>query len=837
MWLFELLLRLYPAGFRGEYGAVVTQQFQDEWKDAASTWTRMAMLVRSIAELLWLWPQFAFAEIAQDARYGWRSWRKRFAVTALAILALAMAIGVSAGVFTVVNAMLYASLPFREPARLVHFDTYFAPASGRAAFDAWRKGHEFLSAAGVFSTSEFNLNQRGGSLRVKGVETTADFFRLLGAPLFLGRDFLDTEELPGKGEVAVISHALYEQAFGGDSRILGQTIRLNGHGVTVVGVAAPRFDYPHNAAIWMPLVFDASRIPKSGVSQTTTMGRLRDGIHWTQAQAMFRVAAPRHKDPFFGEDPGDPQPKMLPLRDALGGEVSQGAKVLLAGVCAVLLIACANLAHLFQSRYGERSMEFHIREWLGAGKGRIAQQIMTECIGIALAAAVLGLGFTWLIARAVAHYFPPVFAFQSYEVLDWRVLAFVVTVSIGCGISFGMAPVLMRGHSGRRTNRFRLAVLGGQVALTAVLLLASLDFGFGLLTLYRTDFGYQTGQTETATVSLAGTRYETETGQREYLRRCLDLARGVSGVYSAGAIDYLPLSANSFMAGRFRVQSKPEPQLALTLTASPGLIESIGGTLLAGRDFTARDTSAALPVALVNERFALMDGGVLKVLGKKLRTDSKQPAPTIVGVVRNFRFSGPSESTIATVIRPLEQVPANFFTITARRRAGAMPVAAQLQAALQSVDPTVAVYDVMPFSRRLERSMARPNFYAIVLGFFGGFALLLTMIHGYSLCATTLERRKREMGIRCALGATMGQLRWLIVREMAPALCVGLLLGVLISIYAVEPLRLLLEDLQSAPVLTRAGGIAVLAVTALLSIWFKTRALLKVGPMESIRAD
>ncbi|MBM3759495.1 MAG: FtsX-like permease family protein [Acidobacteria bacterium] len=437
MWLFEWLLRLYPTGFRAEYGDSMRLSAREDL--AESSW--LAFAFRLLTDFALSWPAVVGAELRQDAIYCWRSWRKRTAVTAMAVLSLGMALGISTGVFSVLNAMLYRSLPFKEPDRLVQFEAYFAPHfKGVAGFIDWKKDHEFLSDAGVFTVNDYNLERKPSSIRVKGAETTANFFQLMGAPLFLGRSFAAGEDTPGKGGVVVLSHALYEQAFGGDARILGQTIHLNRQPLTVIGVAAPGFDFPQNATLWTPLAFDYEKIKKSGVSSTITVGRLVDGLTPEQAQAAFVTVAKRKPDPNFPKAMGEMKAKMLPLRDQLVGPVKRAIWVLFAGVCVVLLIACANLSHLLLSRFAERGDEFKIRSWLGAGSGRISQQILTECVLLALASCVVGLGFAELTARIGAHYFPPLFAFQRYEVLDFKVLLFAFGLALLCGFGFGMTP-------------------------------------------------------------------------------------------------------------------------------------------------------------------------------------------------------------------------------------------------------------------------------------------------------------------------------------------------------------------------------------------------------------
>jgi len=841
MWLFRQLLRLYPSGFQAEYSSSMEQQFHDEWSAQPSLLPRVSLLLQALIELLILWPQLTWAEFTQDAKYCWRSWRKRTLVTLLAVLSLGMAIGVSTGVYSVIDSLLYRSLPFREPDRLVHFRSYFAPVfEGRNSFLKWQAEHNFLAEASVFSGTELNLNTKSNALRVKTVETTANFFRLLGTPLHMGRDFLPEEEIKGKSNVAILSHALYQQAFGGDARVLGQEITLNRQPFTVVGIAAPSFDYPDNAAIWLPTVFDQDRIPKSGVNSTYTMGRIKDGLSFTAATSAFEAIASSKKQYAFPAT-GEPyKPKMLSLRNEITVEYRDAVWILFAGVAAVLLIACANLSHLLLSRFAERESEFRIRGWLGAGTSRIQQQILTECILLSLSAGLISLAFAWLTIQIGSHYYPPQFAFQKYEIFEGRVLLFTFGVSMICGLCFSLAPLLLRREGRTRwTPQLRLTLLAVQICLSALLTLNSLSLGRGLLDLYKVDLGYKTAQVHTATVSTAATARSASTNL--YSEQVIEAIRRLPGVEAAGAIDFLPLAAKSFMAGLYNVQTKTEAELAIHLSITPGFLNSVGAQILAGRDFTPADKLNSAEVAIVNESFARLDGGIDKILGRKLKMSKnlgdQGPGPTVIGVIRDFRFAGPAEDSNATVIRPYAQKPQNFFTLTVRTKPGTPDLTRLIQSTLNTLDPKIPVYDVITFTERLNRALARPNFFSLVLFFFGGFSLLLTLIHGYSLCANMLEQRRREMGIRSALGATPAELRWLILRHLLPAVIAGLGGAFILSTWASSYLVALVSSITTPPTLWRATVLAILASTAIASIWLKTRTLLRLSPAETLRAD
>ena len=839
MWFFDCLLRLYPAGFRAEYSLTLRQSFTDEWLAAPATSARLRLCVQSLCEFLLVWPQIAGAEFAQDARYCWRSWRSRTGVTTLAILSLALAIGVSTGVFSILSATLYRSLPFSKPAELVDLHLHFGPVfAGQAAFQQWQSSSTYLSGATVMMIGDFNLTRSPAAIRIKLAEVSANFFTLLGTPIYRGRGFAPEEEILGKGDVAVLSHALFEQAYGGDLRVLNQKILINGHPLIVIGIAPPAFDYPDHVALWTPTVFDSGRLPKANASFLNVTGRLKPQLSIAQANHAFDAeVASRPKAVDMGSGP-DAKPQLIPLRNTLVGPVAQSTWVLFTGICSVLLIACANMASLLLTRYAERQREFQIRSFLGAGVARIGQQILTECVLLACASGLLGLTVAFLTVQIAIHFYPPVFAFQTYEILDTQVLLFAFLLSLFCGLCFGAIPALIRKQSAaRRINAFRHTLLGLQLCLTVVLLIASGSIGQALLGLYATDIGFQTKSVVTATVSLAGTPNASKTASIAYLDTALERLRALPGVSDVGAIDFLPLSTRSFFGGFYRVQTKTEPEAAIHIASTPGFFHAIGASIVAGRDFLPSDTTASAPIAIVNESYAKLDGGLRGVLGRKLRAVPKDDkAPTIVGVLRDIYFVGPQNEMMPQIYRPLAQGSATFFTIAVRHEQNANP-ARQIAAALQALAPDVPIYDVLPFERRLEQSLARPNFYTIVLVFFGAFSLLLTLVNGYSLCANTIEQRTRELAIRMAVGAQAQQVRTMILRQMFPAMAIGLAAGFVIAPWATTLLTHLIETIAPARWPARLLPIAALAGIATLAIWLKTRRILRLAPSTALRAE
>lgn len=849
--LYRLFLKLYPARFREEYGTPLEQQFLDEYREAGGALSRFVVWLRMLSDLALSIPLELAREVRQDLGYSIRIYSRRPCLTFLAVAAMALAIGATTGVFSVVNALLLRSLPFRSPERIVQFGAPFTPPDTPAAFHAWRTHSDYLEDAGMYSNSEMNLSGTAGSARIKVAETSSNFFSALGAEPEIGRAFASGEDVQGKNQVAVISYGLWQQFFGGDPRALGSTVHLNNSPLTVVGIAPPGLDYPAKTALWTPSVFDLERIPKSAVIFRESFGRLKSGVSLPRAQSMFDADRLHLSATAFKED-GDV--KLIPLREQLAGPVRRGSLVLLGAVSFVLLIACANVANLLLTRITERRKELALRASLGASRGRLVQQLITESVLLTGFAATAGmLVANWATRLATAAQ-PTELTAQNYTILDWRVLAFATGLAAITGLAFGVVPAWLIGRlqptedlvrtsndgSNSCVRRLRNALVTLQIALTLVLLGGSIVLGRSFLKVLGTDLGYRTDHVITLNVSLAGTRFDKPELRTQYYHDALDQLRKVPGVEVAGGVDALPLATNAFMGMDMDWDSSHKIFFSCVMWATPGYFDAMRTSIVAGRDFSPRDQQGAGHVAIVNEEFARNAGGNQAVLGHTVKSlfGKDGTSMTFVGVAHTVHYdAAPGDKPMPILFLPLDQNPHPFMTLVARvhgRPEAYLPIARD---AIQSVDRQVPVFDTKTLDQRLDEALARPRFYTTAVVFFGAFGLLLAAIGVYGVASFSVIQRTHELGVRIAVGASAQRIRWMLLRQSLLPVAAGVAVGVAGAFALGQFLQHLLDSAQRVDGFTSAVAAAILVVIASIAVWSATQRIVRLDPMQVLRAE
>ncbi len=623
----------------------------------------------------------------QDLKYTLRLWAGRPWHTAFAVAALAIGIGANTGVFSVVNALLLRSLPFREPDRLALLHEFIPPHDSAKQFHDWRQQSAYLADAALFEEFDANLggeNLGGENLgsvnlgRVMGgvrvgsrahvAQTSWNFFSVLGAQPVLGTGFAADEDvdatgwgLPGPNAVAVIGYGLWQQLFAGDPTVVGSTIRLDGNALTVVGVAPPGFDYPGKAVLWKPAAFSP------GNNGWGALARLKPGISWAQARAAFAVEVAGESLKQGGIDNSTLRPSMTSLQDGLAGPVKNASLMFMGAVVLVLLIACTNVANLLLARTTDRAAELSIRSALGASRARIARQLLTECLLLAFVATLAGLLIAFWTTSLAVKIEPPPLGAQSYSILDGRVLAFTAMVSFITALALGVLPSIVfsssvfpslgsgrlsalgsRSSSRSRGSRVvRQSLVAAQVMLTMILLASSVCLGRAFVHLMRIDRGYDVQGIVTAGISLDGTSHQLDKRQLAYFEEVLDRVRRLPGVRSASATEFLPLYASAFVGGPFGMDGRQAARNSTLVPVLSGYFETMGAQILYGREFTEAEVRSGAKVAVVNERFAAGFGAPQDAVGHQLTNEGDAPRK-IVGVVKGMEYETASTTSSPT---------------------------------------------------------------------------------------------------------------------------------------------------------------------------------------------
>ena len=799
----------------------------------------------------------------QDLKYTLRLWAGRPWHTAFAIAALAVGIGANTGVFSVVNALLLRSLPFREPDRLALLHEFIPPHDSAKQFHTWRQQSAYLSDAALFEEFDANLGsvKQGGTRvgsRVHVAQTSWNFFSVLGAQPLLGTGFAADEDvdgtgwgLPGPNAVAVIGYGLWQQLFAGDPKVLGSTIRLDGNALTVVGVAPPGFDYPGKAVLWKPAAFSP------GNNGWGAVARLKPGTTWPQARAAFAVEADRLSPKQEEIDSASPRPSMTSLQDGLAGSVKNASLMFMGAVVLVLLIACTNVANLLLARTTDRAAELSIRSALGASRARLMRQLFTECLLLAFVATLSGLLIAFWITSFAAKIEPPPLGAQSYSIFDGRVLAFMLIVSILTTLALGVLPSLVfpslvfpslsagsihafasRSSTANRGSRLvRRSLVAAQVMLTMILLASSVCLGRAFVHLMRIDRGYDVNQVVTVAISLDGTTHQLNKRQLPYFEEVLDRIRRLPGVRSASETDFLPLYASAFVGGPFGLDGRPAKLNSTLVPVLSEYFQTMGGKILYGREFTEAEVRSGAKVAVVNERFAAGFGAPQNVVNHQLTIEGDDPRK-IVGVVKGMNYeTDPTLADSNQVFLPSETPGSFFSTFVARVEGRADDHLAEIRDAIQTADPQVPVFGVKTMQQRLDEVFAAPRFYRTAVWIFAAFAVLLAVIGIYGIVSYAVVQRTQEMGVRMALGTTPARLRSMLLRQGLLMVMAGALPGIAGAQLTGRLLETLMEGAKPIGMAASAGVVLFFALVASASIWSATRRIASLDITAILRSE
>jgi putative ABC transport system permease protein len=814
--------------------------------------------------LEWLPGENKMDNLWQDIRYGLRTLVRNPSFTVVAIVVLALGIGANTAIFTVVNAVLLRPLPFNQPDRLVRvWPQKLDTSVSKAEFvELKEQNHSFADLAG-YSGWSFTLTGRDEPAKVEGARTTASFFSLLGSTATLGRTFLPDEDLPGHSSVAILSYGSWQSRFGADRNILGHSIVVDGESRTIVGVLPRSFKFPDNgfSKLDVELVVPAELAPGNRNDFTagylSLIGRLNPNVSAEQAQAEVSSIARNSRTKLsIPTDSYGLEAAVQPLQKELVGETRLLLVVLLGAVGLVLLIACANVANLQLARTTARKREIATRAALGASRGRIVRQLLTESVALATLGGLVGVPLAlWGIDLLVAL-LPAEMPRLNEIHMDWRVLSFSFGISLLTGMLFGLAPALQgamvdlhttlkeggRGISGPR-GRLRSVLVVTEVALTLILVV-----GAGLLIksfwrLRQVDPGFKAENVLSLQLAPPETSYSEDSRKRTFYRQIEERIQQIPGVNTVGAIHLLPMGGNNWNPG-LRVEDQPSPAGA-TLPhvdwrlITPGYFRAMGTPLISGRWFTDSDNENSPGVTIVNQTLAKRYWPGQDPIGKRIRGgfEGKQWV-TIVGVVGDVKEQRLDLPTHLEMYRPYPQAPfPSSMVLMVRANSDPVALAAAVRREVWSVDKDVPVADVQPMTAVLSESFASRRATMLLLVAFAGLAVLLAAVGVYGIVTYAVSQRTHEIGIRIALGATSKDVLRLIVGQGLRLVFIGLALGVVGAYLTTRVLESFLFGISATDPLTFAATIVLFAGIGLLACLVPALRALSVDPLVALRCE
>jgi len=792
--------------------------------------------------------------LLQDLRFGLRLLLRQPAFTLLVVLTLALGIGANTAIFSVVNGVLLRPLPFPWPERLVmvwghHADIGQETASLPDYLD-WREGAPALEHLEAGSSTFFNLTGQGEPERIVGARTTAGFFQALRVPAALGRTFEPGEDRQGNNRVVVLSHGFWKRHLGASPEVLGRTLTLDGLPHTIIGVAPEHFRFLWNAELWAPLTVDAQLGRRSDF--LSVIGRLAPGATVEQAQAELTAVASRLAQQ-YPDTNARWTAKVVPLHEELVGEARPALLVFMGAVGLVLLIACANVANLMLARSSRRQRELAVRAALGASRGRLIQQMLTESVLMALLGGLLGLLLAvWGIdglRMAQLSLLPG----HSEIGIDGWVLGFTLGLSLATGVLFGLAPALnlpgrdldgtlragARGLTGSMSLRhLRGWLVLGEVALALVLLVGAALLLRSFDRLQRVDTGFTPEGLLTLRVILPQTKYPEDPQLTAFYQQLTDRVSAVPGVESSGLTNALPLGGAP--AWSFGIEGETPAanavQDAEAFSVSPDYFRTMAIPLHAGRLFEPQDGPTAQRVVLINQTLARRYWPGREPLGSRVTVDGTTWA-TVVGVVGDVRADSIQKEPYPQLYFPFTQMPRRAMFLTVRAAGEPMSLVGSLRREVTALDPDLPLSDVLTMEQRLGSAVAQPRVNVLLLGGFAVVALLLAGIGIYGVISQMVAQRTREIGIRMALGAKPGDvLRLMIQQGMTPAL-VGIALGLVAAWVGSSLLASLLYGVSAKDPLSFLLVPVFLISVALFAAWLPARRAARVDPTEALRQE
>ena len=883
-WFYTLLLRFYPAAFRRRFGAELTFAFENGLRSARRLGRLRALgyLLTTITDAIvngarerrsnrWYSSRAPrdplMATVIADLKFAFRLMIRNPRLSVLAILTLALGIGVSVSLYSVAHEALVRPLPFRDESRVVmmfEHEPHKGTIKGNvtpANFLDWRarsRSFERMGALRPFSATVIGTS--GEAVRADGRLVLGEAFAALGLDPLLGRVFTEDDEQPGRN-VVILGHSLWQQQFGADPAVIGRSILLEEKPFQVVGVLKPVLRVPGGPVgydqFFLPWVL-SPQLRQARMSHICdAVARLEPGVSIAAAQAeMATIAAGLAQEyPASNKDEGV---LLVPLREQLVGDVKPALLILVAAVTLVLLIACVNVANLLLARATGRRQEMALRAALGAGRGRLFRQLLAESLLLGAAAGTIGLVIAYWCVESLRTILPADLGAAVNARLDPVIAVAAVSLCVLTAVLFGLAPAwyVLRGdtassvrdgrNGGAPSAAARRVLVTVQVALAVVLLAGAGLLMRSFLQLMNVDPGFRSDHLLTLKIELPRSRYATPVQWQPFFERLRDDLRAIPGVVNAAGTSGLPLNENGGSVG-FTAEGQPAAAdnaaiFTIYRLVTPGYFDTVGIPVLEGRDFGSQDGVETAPVVVINQAFASRFWPGQSGVGKRV-SFAKNPKPedwaTVVAVVGNTHHSSLTEPIDLQLYVPYAQEP-NWSPpgqIVLRTSGEPTAIANAVRDRIRTIDPMVPIADVRTMDALVATSVATPRFHVVLLGALSLSALVLATIGIYGLLAFSVALRTREIGVRAALGASRSTIAGMIMGEGLRLTGAGIFIGLLASFFATRWLETLLFRVQPFDPLTFAGISLLLLLVALLACYLPARRAARVDPLVALRAD
>jgi putative ABC transport system permease protein len=799
--------------------------------------------------------------LLQDLKYAVRTLRRTPAFTLAAVACLALGIGANTAIFSVIDGVLLRPLPFKDPGSLVMvWETNRAQGRDRnvvspANYLDWRAQNSTFSDIGSYIDWHANLTGVDEPVEVGVSIATASFFTVLGVAPELGRVYTPEEDAPNGPQVVVLSHRLWERRFGARHDVLGARLELNGRPSTVIGVMPASFGIEGSKAdLWTPMQLNPSLDYRTRTGRyLTSIARLKPNVTLQRAQVDMSAIARRLEDahPIFNTGWGA---NLVPMYEQVIGGVRRALFVLGGVVAFVLLIACANVANLLLARSTARTREVAVRAALGAGRGRMVRQLLTESVVLSALGGAVGLLLAYWGVQGVKTLAPRGVPRVSSISIDGWTMAFTLVVAVVTGLLFGLVPALRTGRGNLQTilregsrgstgsGRGRAVLVAAQVALSLVLLIGAGLMMRSFVRLQSVDPGFDPDGVLTGRVQLAGERFRSASAATAFFDQLLERVEKVPGVESAGAINWLPFGGDGSSTS-YWIEGRPVPPPTSEFAADirgvdPRYFRTMRIRVKRGEPFDARANTESPKQVVVNEAFVRVHFPTSNPIGEHvLMPWGDTLRGEIVGVVADTKHAGLDSVTGPMIYWASKQFPSNFMTLVVRTNGDPMRLAPAIAREVHALDPNQPFADPKPLDAYLSQSVAQRRFSMTLLGVFSGLALVLAALGIYGVLAYSVAQRTREIGVRMALGAPETTVAAMVVREALGVVGVGLVVGIAGAVGLTRVLATLLYDISPTDPLTFGAVTLALGAVAVAASYFPARRAARVDPIVALRQE